>query len=99
MTDMPERITARIDYDGEWDGQWCEPGREPLGIHAYHHDEYIRTAALAKLLAEAEERGRREEREACVALLEPAPNAKNGLWAERLRRLQAAIRARGNGDD
>jgi hypothetical protein len=40
---------------------------------------------------------RREERNAALrdaaAVLEPAPNAKNGLWANRVRKLQAAILA------
>jgi len=52
MSDMPERIIARVDYDGEWDGQWCEPGREPLGVHAYYHAEYVRADRLKALEAE-----------------------------------------------
>jgi len=52
MSDMPERIIARVDYDGEWDGQWCEPGREPIGIHAYHHAEYVQADRIEALEAE-----------------------------------------------
>jgi len=76
MTEEPERITARVDYDGEWDGQWCEIGREPIGIHAYHHAEYVRADIHEAIEADLAAEKARGDARVTAALREAAKIAK-----------------------
>lgn len=74
--------------------QWPQPSGTGLAFSCQSRPpelrtEYILASEVAALIAEAEAR----VWERAAAKFEPAPNARNGLWANRVRKMQATLRA------
>lgn len=75
MTDAPERILARVDYDGDVDGQWIDADAPKPHSFGHYFTEFVRADMAEARIAELE-----AALAQCRSLLIAWENAKYLTW-------------------
>jgi hypothetical protein len=100
------RMTDNGEYCPDYEaGVICDCGAcvfdqyRSFGVATWNARTDISQAAIAAALAERERQVWNEALEQAAQIVDPAPNAKSGRWAENIRRKAAAIRAMKQGGE